>query len=124
MGLTNFRASDFDGTSTVKNMVRSKKDRLAGPQETTKPLPQENADPEAVPQGTVPEVLTWVGDDKDRAQKALDAENADDKPRKGLVKSLEEIVNAKPEEEEEEEVVVVEEESDVDDTADDDSDKA
>lgn len=103
MGLTNFRASDFEGTAPVKNMVRSKKDRLAGPVETTKPLPQETADPNAVPAGTVPEVMTWVGDDKDRAQKALDVELANDRPRKGLVSSLTELVEAKPEPEVEEE---------------------
>lgn len=93
MGLTNFTAADFEGKSKpVRNMVRSKRDRMAGPQETTKPLPQESSDPNAVPQGTVPEVMTWVGDDKERAQKALDAEQANERPRKGLVSSLEELL--------------------------------
>jgi hypothetical protein len=92
MGLTNFRASDFDGSAPVKNMVHSKRDRLAGPQETTKPLPQAQADPEAVPAGTVPEVMTWVGEDPVRAQKALDEEKKNDRPRKGLVSSLTEMV--------------------------------
>jgi hypothetical protein len=92
MGLTNFTAADFDGSKPVRNMVRSKRDRLSGPQETTKPLPQATEDPEAVPAGTVPEVLTWVGDDPVRAQKALDEENKNDRPRKGLVSSLTEMV--------------------------------
>ncbi len=92
MGLTNFTAADFDGSKPVRNMVRSKRDRLSGPQETTKPLPQATVDPDAVPQGTVPEVLTWVGDDPVRAQKALDEENKNDRPRKGLVSSLTEMV--------------------------------
>jgi hypothetical protein len=94
MGLTNFTAADFDGSKPVRNMVRSKRDRLSGPQETTKPLPQATEDPEAVPAGTVPEVLTWVGDDPVRAQKALDEENKNDRPRKGLVSSLTEKVNS------------------------------
>lgn len=93
MGLTNFRASDFEGSAPVKNMVRSTKDRLAGPQATSKPLPQGNEDPEAVPSGTVPEVLTWVGDDPVRAQKALDVELKNDRPRKGLVSELTEKAN-------------------------------
>jgi hypothetical protein len=45
-----------------------------------------------VPKGTTSELLSWVGDDKERAQRALDAENATDKPRKGLVEELEEIL--------------------------------
>jgi hypothetical protein len=92
MGLTNFSAAVFDGSKPVRNMVRSKRDRHSGPQETTKPLPQATEDPEAVPAGTVPEVLTWVGDDPVRAQKALDEENKNDRPRKGLVSSLTEMV--------------------------------
>lgn len=43
-----------------------------------------------VPEGTVKEVLAWVGDDKDKAQRALDAENATGDPRKSLVAELEE----------------------------------
>lgn len=88
MGLTNFRASDFEGSAQVKNMVRSKKDRLSGPVPTTKPQVAPDANPEDVPQGTVPEVLTWVGDDPVRAQKALDVELENERPRKGLVSSL------------------------------------
>jgi hypothetical protein len=53
--------------------------------------PQE--DPNAVPSGTISEIKDWVGDDKDRAQKALDAEKANEKPRKTLVEDLEDILN-------------------------------
>lgn len=42
-----------------------------------------------VPEGTVNEVLTWVGDDHDRAVAALHAELARETPRKGLVADLE-----------------------------------
>lgn len=50
------------------------------------------AEPE-LPKGTSAEILAWVGEDKDRAQKALDHENESHKPRKGLVEELEEIVS-------------------------------
>lgn len=94
MGLKNFRASDFEGTAPVKNMVRSNRDRLSGPVESTKPKVTPGANPEDVPSGTVPEVMTWVGDDSVRAQKALDEELANERPRKGLVSQLTEKVNA------------------------------
>jgi hypothetical protein len=42
-----------------------------------------------VPNGTTQEVLDWVGDDKARAQSALDAENAKSSPRSTLVSELE-----------------------------------
>jgi hypothetical protein len=45
-----------------------------------------------VPKGTSSEVLAWVAGDRERAQSALDAENATDKPRKGLVEELKELV--------------------------------
>lgn len=40
---------------------------------------------------TAADVLGWVGDDPDRAEEALAAENAKDKPRSTLVKQLERI---------------------------------
>ncbi len=46
---------------------------------------------ETVPEGTVKEILAWVGDNKDRVILALEAENAKESPRKGLVSSLEEL---------------------------------
>lgn len=42
-----------------------------------------------VPDGTTAEVLQWVGDDKERAQKALDKEQAEESPRVGLTGELE-----------------------------------
>lgn len=46
-----------------------------------------------VPAGSSKEVLDWVGEDKDRAQKALDAEHAKgDDARKGLTADLEKLV--------------------------------
>lgn len=60
---------------------------------TVEPKSTEGAADEttAVPKGSSADVLTWVGDDKDKAQQALDAEKSSGKPRKGLVEELEEI---------------------------------
>lgn len=45
-----------------------------------------------VPKGSTKEVLEWVGDDPEKALLALEAEQADEKPRKGLVSELEDLV--------------------------------
>lgn len=47
-----------------------------------------------VPVGTVKAILDWVGDDKVRARRALDAETAADKPRASLVAALTELLGA------------------------------
>ena len=44
------------------------------------------------PRGTSREVLEWVGEDPERAQFALDRENAGDEPRKTLIDKLEKLV--------------------------------
>ena len=44
-------------------------------------------EPLTVPDGSVAEVLAWVGDDIDRANAALEAEEAG-KRRKGILKAL------------------------------------
>lgn len=41
-----------------------------------------------VPNGTTREILSWAGDDKERAQAAIDKEAADEHPRKGLIAEL------------------------------------
>lgn len=46
-----------------------------------------------VPEGSIKNVLAWVGEDATRAQKALDAENDSDDPRSSLVTKLESIIN-------------------------------
>jgi hypothetical protein len=45
-----------------------------------------------VPDGSAEEVLTWVGDDSDRAFWALDAEKSRPQARKGLVEKLTKLV--------------------------------
>ena len=61
----------------------------------TTPKPQEPekvvVDPEAVPDGSAADILRWVGKDSERAQKALDAEEAGQQ-RVGLSKKLAELV--------------------------------
>lgn len=47
-------------------------------------------EPQGVPDGPAAEVLEWVGDDKDRAKAALEAEEADQQ-RVGLTKKLKEL---------------------------------
>jgi hypothetical protein len=49
-------------------------------------------DSEPVPDGTTAEILKWVGDDKKRAQAALDKEQAEEKPRTGLTGELKQIL--------------------------------
>lgn len=44
-----------------------------------------------VPDGSIDEVTDWVGDDHDRAQRALEVENAKSTPRTSLVSKLEAI---------------------------------
>lgn len=63
------------------------------PQQTEAPEPEpvKNEEPE-VKTGTTKEVLEWVGDDKERARLALEHEEKDSSPRKGLVRELNEIL--------------------------------
>lgn len=50
-------------------------------------------DPNEVPSGTVKELKEWVGEDSDRARRALAVENANPKPRASLVSYLEDSLN-------------------------------
>lgn len=67
------------------------------PRETTQEAVSNQApgssDPE-VPKGTRAEVLDWVGNDKERAQLALAAENETGEPRKTLVAELNELLKS------------------------------
>jgi len=49
-----------------------------------------DGDPPAGPpvEGTIDDLIKWVGDDPERARQALDAEQAKDKPRSTVVKRL------------------------------------
>jgi hypothetical protein len=49
---------------------------------------------DGVPDGSAAKVMSWVGEDADRAQAALDAELANERPRVGLTRDLEKILAA------------------------------
>ena len=96
MTLKNFRASDFkrEGSDIPKVGSTRDRSRLDTPAPTTEPIIRGGMSPEDVPSGTVPEILSWIGEDPVRAQKALDQETANAKPRRGLVKAITEIIDA------------------------------
>lgn len=83
---------DLPLPSGIQARVDAKQLHIVDPPEKSEP--EAPADPEAVPTGKIPAIMAWVGDDKERAQKALDAENATDKPRSTLVAELTELLNA------------------------------
>jgi hypothetical protein len=45
------------------------------------------------PTGTSKELIDWVGEDPERAQRILDQENASDKPRKTVVEAMEKLLD-------------------------------
>lgn len=60
-------------------------------QELAELVQQPPATGSAVPEGSEKEVLDWVGEDRDRAGRALEREQGQDKPRKGLVDKLQKL---------------------------------
>lgn len=50
--------------------------------------------PEAVPDGTIDEILAWVDGNPERALQAYEVEETRDKPRSTLLAKLEELVSA------------------------------
>jgi hypothetical protein len=57
------------------------------PESPAEPAQQSEDDGPPV-DGTIDALMAWVGDDKDRAVQALEAEQAKDKPRSTVVKRL------------------------------------
>lgn len=57
-------------------------------------LPDEDVFDGGVPEGTAAEVVSWVGDDVDRARAALEVESEKDRPRVGLSNDLEKMLAA------------------------------
>ena len=84
--LTNFRAEDFMLGSTRDKPDTSKQE--APKQEA----PKQEQSPNKVPDGTVDEVTSWVGDDAGKARKALSAEKKSDDPRSTLIEALEKVI--------------------------------
>lgn len=65
------------------------------PAPAVEPVPEPGVDPDAVPAGTVVEVLAWVGGDLERAARALEVEQAEGGPgRKGVMEPLGEMLAA------------------------------
>ncbi len=54
--------------------------------------PRGPENPAGVPSGSEKDVLGWVGEDRERAQAALDLEQARETPRKGLAAKLQALV--------------------------------
>ena len=77
----------------------TKQDPYAAPSRIYPTAPKEQApveetsDSTVVPTGTITELTAWVGDDLGRAEAALEAEKAKDKPRVTLVEYLEDKVS-------------------------------
>lgn len=74
-------------TDTPEASVEVEKEENVQEPEETKEEAQ------GVPEGSAAEVLEWVGDDKDRAKEALDAEAAGQQ-RIGLTRKLKDIVDS------------------------------
>lgn len=79
----------------MANPYESKRVQRAFQPEPTSGVPDpESGKPQettVVPEGTINEIIEWVGDDTDRASIALERE-LEDKGRKTLIDSLEEIL--------------------------------
>jgi hypothetical protein len=82
MAMTNFRAQDMRGDTKIAYA-------RGGKTKSSSKAP----DPDAVPEGTAAEVMQWVGDDPDRAQKALDAEGKAEQPRVTLSNDLQKLID-------------------------------
>ena len=100
--MTNFTAADMPSAGSRKPAKKASRKRASQKQAKVEQAP---ADPNEVPQGTVNELLEWVGDDKDRAQLALDAETEKASPRSTAIDAFESIIlrDDEPVEEETEE---------------------
>lgn len=68
-------------------------ERLLGLGHIAAAASESEPDPDAVPDGTVGDVLAWVGEDLARAERALDAEqDKGERARKGIVDPLTELL--------------------------------
>lgn len=77
----------------VENARETAPEKEETPVETPVTAPDEPVvETSEVPEGSIKTVLEWVGDDKDRAQSALDAEKAGQE-RSTLISKLEEIID-------------------------------
>jgi len=92
-GELNTEAADSDPVQAAPEPDESADDTVGVIDATAITVGAENhAETPSVPAGTTKEVLEWVGDDTGRAHAALAAEQANNEPRKGLTRELEERV--------------------------------
>jgi hypothetical protein len=91
MAQTNFRAQDF--VSNGGGGEEPEAPETPEPEDQTAPGEDGGGEQDlTVPTGTINEIKAWVGDDKEKAQAALDAENAKESPRSTLVDWLEGVL--------------------------------
>ena len=77
---------DNTPAGTVEVLEADPEPKQAEPEAPAAPV-QQNGDEPPV-DGTADELMTWVDGDRDRAARALEAEQAKDKPRSTVVKRL------------------------------------
>lgn len=87
MSMKNFRGEDMPGFKVSFAENKGKKSSKADSGKASA------GSVSGVPEGTKDEVMDWVGDDADKAQQALDAENSAEKPRVTLVEELERVIH-------------------------------
>jgi hypothetical protein len=83
------RERDAQHTEGVKEAAeREAEEGPVGPQDPTSDSDDDSEEDDDVPDGTIQEVLEWVGDDSERAQRALQVERSGQN-RSSLVSQLE-----------------------------------
>ena len=82
-------ASAEAGSGHAATVVPSQTDEDSGGENGRRKNSGDNRNSDNVPQGSMQAVLSWVGDDDERRQKALEAERKRDNPRSTLISRLE-----------------------------------
>lgn len=83
--------AELDEANLKRHLDRGWVEEVDEPVDEPAPGPVEPPmppDPDAVPTGTADEVLTWVGEDRARAGRALVVEKTAEKPRTTLIEKL------------------------------------
>lgn len=83
-----FAMSDHPATAQLRRHDANATDDAAEPDDVPDPEPGTAPGDDEVPDGSADAVLTWVGDDSGRAQRALAAEDRREHPRTTLVDKL------------------------------------
>lgn len=98
------RAVTFDDKPAKPEQEPAERDQPQEP--ATREQPQEPAERDGpqepgvrdlgvdIPDGNIGEIMDWVGQDKERAQRAIDKENERQTPRRGLINHLNKVKDA------------------------------